>query len=258
MLSYRYSVLIILIISVIIIIAGWIFVFLETGLLLVLILANFGLLLAGSLNICSGFYIKAYCQGDSDQKDIALTFDDGPDASVTNKVLDILSTNNIRASFFVTGQKIAGNEQIIRRIAREGHIIGNHSYSHSNFFGFLSTKRVIKDLQRNTSLIKEVSGTDTLLFRPPFGVTNPHIAKAARFLNLAVIGWSVRSLDTLGRKPEKTIERVIKRLKAGSIVLLHDNLEHAPEILNGVIRGAREKGFNFVALDDLLKIKTTK
>jgi peptidoglycan/xylan/chitin deacetylase (PgdA/CDA1 family) len=225
-------------------------------LLLVLILTNFGLLLAGSLNICSGFYIKAYCQGNSDQKDIALTFDDGPEASVTDKILDILSNNNIRASFFLTGQKIAGNEQIIRRMAAEGHIIGNHSYSHSNLFGFLSTKRVIEDLQRNSYLIKDVSGVEPRLFRPPFGVTNPHIAKAARFLNLSVIGWNIRSLDTLGRKPEKTVNRVIKRLRAGSIILLHDNRDHAPEILEEVIRGAREKGFNFVALDELLNIKT--
>lgn len=258
MLSFRKSVLIILLGSMIIIASGWIYSFLSAGLVLALILVNLSLLLTGSIFICSGLYISAFCRGNTNKKTLALTFDDGPHDSQTPKILDILSSYNIKAGFFLTGKKIIGNESLVRQIASDGHTIGNHSYSHANHFGFLPTGSVLRDLQKNNLLIREITGKDCILFRPPFGITNPHIAKAVRSLGYTVIGWSIRSLDTLGRKPEKTVARISRKLKSGSIILLHDNLKNAPEILEKVIIIAREKGFDFLPPDEMLDLKAYK
>ena len=258
MLSYRKWVLIILIGSMIIIALGWINDFLMAELVLILLLVNLGLLFTGSIFICSGLYITALCRGKALKKAVAISFDDGPHPAYTNKILDILSKYDVKAGFFLTGKKIIGNESVVRKIVEEGHTIGNHSYSHAYHYGFLSTKSVRRDLQQNNHLIKEITGKDCQLFRPPFGVTNPHIAKAVRSLGYTLVGWSIRSLDTLGRKPEKTISRIERKLKSGSLILLHDNLENAPVILEKVILLAREKGFDILPPDELLELGAYK
>jgi len=173
-------------------------------------------------------------------------------------VLDILKENNISAGFFLIGQQAEKNEDIVRRISQEGHLIGNHSYTHAKHFGFWGTKKLVADLRTNEGLIERISGKKVNLFRPPFGVTNPNIAKAARLLGYTVVGWSIRSLDSMGGRKEKIIKRVSKRLKPGRVILFHDNHEAIISILKEVIRIAKAEGYTFISPDELLNIKAYK
>jgi len=174
------------------------------------------------------------------------------------KSLDILKTHNIKAGFFLIGQNIEKNREIVIRTLGEGHIVGSHSWSHRRSFGFRSSRKVLEDLRKNELLIENTCGKKVNLFRPPFGVTNPNIAKAARLLDYTVIGWSIRSLDTIGNSNEKTIRRVIRRLKPGSVILFHDNHEGIAPILEAVITKAVEEGYEFVSPEVLLNIKAYK
>ena len=258
MLAYKHVVLILLIGSVIVISLAWVFAFLSVWLVLALILLDLAVLFGGSLCVCSGLYLYAHCKGTDDKKQIVITFDDGPNADVTPGVLDILKTHNIKAGFFLIGRNIEKNREIVKRTLGEGHIIGNHSWSHRKSFGFWSSRKVMDDLRKNELLIENICGKKVNLFRPPFGVTNPNIAKAARLLNYTVIGWSIRSLDTIGNSNEKTIKRVIRRLKPGGVILLHDNHERIIPILEELIKRIVANGYEIVGPEELLNIKAYK
>jgi peptidoglycan/xylan/chitin deacetylase (PgdA/CDA1 family) len=252
MLAYRNILLLFLVCSLLIIGAGLVFGFLSIWQMLTFLISNNIAVFSASLCICSGFYIKAFCSGTTKQKHLSLSFDDGPDAEQTPKVLDLLKEKNIKAIFFLVGRNIEGNEHLLKRMVDEGHSIGNHSYAHVNSFGFKSFMAVKEDLQKSQQLIEEASGREIKLFRPPFGVTNPNIAKAARLLNYIVVGWSIRSLDTTGVAPAKTIKRVSKRLKPGKLILLHDNHERIIPILEGIIEDAEKKKYTFVPIKKMM------
>lgn len=258
MLAYRNVVLLILLCSLIIVIAGWVFSFLTIWLVLPLILIDLFTLFAGSFIIDSGLYLKVFCSGNPAEKSIAITFDDGPDPLITPQLLDILKEHSIKAGFFLTGKNITGNENVVKRIAEEGHVMGNHSFSHSSRFGFFSKKKLINDLNMNASLIEKISGKKVNFFRPPFGVTNPNIAKAVRSLDYFAIGWNIRSYDTVCKNDEKIIKRVVKRFKPGGIILFHDNHKGILLILKSVIEKADEAGYSIISPDELLNINAYK
>jgi peptidoglycan/xylan/chitin deacetylase (PgdA/CDA1 family) len=167
---------------------------------LLLIAFIYSVLLAlGSMNVCSQFYLDVQCISE-DKSKIHLTFDDGPNHETTSRILDILKEHNEKAIFFLIGQKILEYPELVKRISDEGHTIGNHSYSHSNLFPLFRTKKVQEELEKTNTFIKEITGKDCTLFRPPFGVTNPNIAKAVNRLDMQTIGWSLRTLDTVADK----------------------------------------------------------
>ena len=228
------------------------------GLFIVLALVVIAILAWGSFNICSGLYIKAHCRGKGNNKRIALSFDDGPDPVITPQVVGLLKEKGIKAGFFLVGAKLEDNPEMLEKILSDGHVVGNHSYFHTNIFGFKSKNRVLKELQKTEALIHHSSGKRIKLFRPPFGVTNPNIAGAARILDYEVIGWSIRSLDTMAKRKEKTIKRVKRRLKPGSLILFHDTHADIIPILEEVIKYASEKGFEFVSPDVLLNTEPYK
>ncbi len=191
------------------------------------------LLFFGSKNICSQFYVKAKCK-DSEKSKIHLTFDDGPHPEITPQILDILKKYNQKAMFFCIGKNIEQYPEISKQIHDEGHTIGNHSFSHSFYFDFFRTKKVIAELEKTNTLIKNITGKECKIFRPPYGVTNPNIAKAVKKLNLQLIGWKIRSLDTV--KNKKTVLKRLEKAKPGDIILFHDTKKHTPEILDEFLR----------------------
>jgi len=191
------------------------------------------ILFRGSKNICSQFYTEVKCTSDNKSK-IQLTFDDGPHPEITPEILKILKKYNQKAIFFCIGKNIEKYPEIAKQIIAEGHLIGNHSFSHSYFFDFFGTKKVVEELEKTNRLIKNISGKDCQIFRPPYGVTNPNIAKAVKILNLRIIGWSIRSMDTV--KNKKQVLKRLKKAKPGDIVLFHDTKKDTPEILNDFLR----------------------
>lgn len=209
----------------------------------------------GSAFIGSNYHVKAYCSNPSEtEKNIALTFDDGPN-EMTALVLDVLRQYNAKATFFCIGKNIEAHPDILKRIIEEGHTVGNHSYNHSPFFDFYGKKQVIAEIEQTDALIESILGKKTRLFRPPYGVTNPSIRRALAVTKHKTIGWNIRSLDG-GTKNEKFIfDRIIKRIKPGGIVLLHDTSIQTVNVLEQLLSFLQKKKYSVVPLEGLLNIK---
>lgn len=205
-------------------------------------------LVYASYSIKSQFYVKAICRVKTGQKVVFLTFDDGPDAEQTPKVLDVLKKNNAKAVFFCIGNKIAGNEAIMKRITDEGHLIGIHSMCHAGHFPIFRRSKMIADLEQCQQAIAKATGQTTTLFRPPFGVTNPIVAKAVKALKLNTIGWTIRTYDTNLPKEEIILKRIKRNLKRGAIILLHDRLPNSDTLLQKVIDEIRKAGYEIMPL----------
>lgn len=197
----------------------------------------------GAYFIRLNFHVTSINSLITTEKKVILTFDDGPHAN-TVKVLEVLKKYDVKAVFFIIGKNIQGNEAIIKQIVSDGHQIGNHSFSHDNWIDVWSTKKVTEDFATCQKLIEQYQ-PNTKLFRPPYGVTNPNIAKALKQLNLQSIGWNVRSYDTSIKDVEKIKQRVLSQLKPGAIILLHDRLDFMPELLETLIPAIKEKGYSF-------------
>ena len=202
-----------------------------------------------SYSIKSQVYVKALCRVKTTEKVVYLTFDDGPDAEQTPQVLDVLKCNNAKATFFCIGSRIAGNEQIIKRIIDEGHTVGNHSFSHTNGFPLFSRRRMVADIEQCQKAIENAIGTAPTLFRPPFGVTNPTVGKAVKTLNLKTIGWTIRTYDTNRGSDAKIARRISRQLRPGAIILLHDRLPQSAERLQMVIDTVKENGYEIGKLE---------
>ena len=202
------------------------------------------------------FFGKFICRGKNSQRCVALTFDDGPDENSTPMLLDLLQKEKIEATFFCVGKRVAANPELTARIAREGHLLGNHSYGHSNFTNFFSSVRLKTELSQAQTAIEKISGGAPKFFRPPMGLSNPHIFRAARELGLIVIGWSARGLDTQISDPQRIVARIARRLEPGAIILLHDGNIPAARLVPTVkllLATLRERGYDVVRLDKMIK-----
>lgn len=184
-------------------------------------------------------------------KRILLTFDDGPDPLTTPRILDTLRDHHLTAIFFVIGEKAEKHPELLQRIAAEGHVIGNHTYHHSNFFSLQLQSTVESELRRCDETVKGIAGVDTLYFRPPIGYTNPRIARVVRKLGKQTVGWRLRSYDSVLKEPGKLLERLNTHVRPGDIVLLHDNLPQTAEVLGQFITQARQNGIIFADSKDI-------
>ncbi|HEX8515860.1 MAG TPA: polysaccharide deacetylase family protein [Bacteroidia bacterium] len=227
----------------------------SLGWVLVPVLLYKLLIIYGSSNINSGFYIKAYSNGATSEKIIALTFDDGPNREHTPGILKILREHDVPATFFVIGKNIPGNEELIRKIADEGHLLGNHTYSHSFFIDFKGKRGFIKEISETSDLVYSITGRKMQFFRPPYGVTTPHLAAAARVLGNYVIGWNIRSLDTTNDDAGTIFKRVKEQVKPGAVILFHDTSEKTAAVLKQTLSFAAENGFKVVSTERLFGLK---
>ncbi|MFT3932030.1 MAG: polysaccharide deacetylase family protein [Chitinophagaceae bacterium] len=208
----------------------------------------------GSYYVGSNFFMKVLCKRTTTKKQIAISFDDGPVEAYTTEILDLLKTANVPAAFFCIGKNIAGREAILQRIIAEGHVIGNHSYSHHFWFDLFSAKKMKNDLEQMNETVKNVTGLLPKLFRPPYGVTTPNMRKATDALGVTAIGWNIRSMDTVIKEEDKLFDKVSQQLQPGSIVLLHDTSKATLTMLPRFIEAARDKGYEFVRVDKLLNV----
>lgn len=196
------------------------------------------------------------CHGANSQKQVALTFDDGPDPRSTPQLLELLREQKVPAAFFCVGRRVAANPELAAQIVRDGHLLGNHSYAHSNFTNFYSTARLQTELAQTQAVIENAVGVAPKFFRPPVGLSNPGTFRAARNLDLQVIGWTVRSLDTVIASPERIVARIARGLQPGAIILLHDGNIPAEKLLatvKSLLDTLRKLGYEIVRLDELLK-----
>jgi len=181
------------------------------------------------------------------QKQIALTFDDGP-AEQTATILDILKKEKIKATFFLIGKNIEGRENLIRRMPDEGHSIGNHSFHHGFHFDWQSAQKMKDELQLTNEAIRNITGQEVKLFRPPYGVTNPNLAKAVANTGLRSIGWSLRSMDTVAKEETALLQKILGKVKSRDIILLHDRCEVTAKMLPALITALKERNYSFTTL----------
>ena len=208
----------------------------------------------GCYFIQSGFFVKALCDGDPAKNEIAITFDDGPHEN-TPLLLDILARNQVKAAFFCIGKNISGRENLLKRITNEGHVIGNHSYSHSNMIDLWPLNKLVADVTQAENEIQKATGKKCRLFRPPYGVTTPLIARLVKKKNLTVIGWNVRSYDTSIKNQDRLLKRIFGLMKNGSVILLHDSTPGIDIVLEKVLGQAKIMNLTVVGIDKLLGIK---
>jgi peptidoglycan-N-acetylglucosamine deacetylase len=219
-----------------------------------IILAFIGIQTWGSADIRSGLYCKTLCSGNMEKRSIALTFDDGPDEAVTPAILDILSKEDVRAAFFCIGNKAVENPELLKRMDGEGHVIGGHSFSHHFFFDFFSRKRMLEEMRMTEEAVSRSINRKIRMFRPPYGVTNPPLAKVLVSKKYHVIGWSLRSKDSVTKDENRLLRRITGKLKPGDIILFHDTKSQTVNILGKFIKFAKENDYSFERLDKHLGI----
>jgi peptidoglycan/xylan/chitin deacetylase (PgdA/CDA1 family) len=187
---------------------------------------------------------------------IAMTFDDGPSATLTPKLLDLLAIHHIKATFFVIGENVAEHPEIVARAAREGHEIASHSWSHPNL-AKMSQESVRNQLQRTDDAIKSAIGKSPTLLRPPYGsITEREKRWIHDEFGYDIILWDVDPLDWKRPGPAVVRNRILKETRPGSIVLSHDIHPGTIEAMPSTFDELEAKGFKFVTVSELLDMAT--
>ena len=181
---------------------------------------------------------------------IALTFDDGPNAKWTPVLLDGLKERSVKATFFLIGVNIEkdGNDEIVRRMQEEGHLIGNHTYHHVEITK-VSDKAALKELATTNDLISDITGEPVEYMRPPFGAWQKPLEEK---LHVLPVLWTVDPLDWKTDDVDKVVERVVKDVEENDIILLHDCYESSVEAALKIIDVLTEQGYEFVTVDELI------
>jgi len=181
---------------------------------------------------------------------VALTFDDGPDPVDTPRLLDLLREKNVKATFFVVGKRAEQHPEIVRRAWEEGHLIGNHTWSHPPLFCFLAPRRLSKEIERTATLLDSICGNRGRYFRSPVGLRHPLLRGVLRRSGLEYISWQVRSCDTIINDSALLVRRILGKVKSRDILLFHDHLPRGTnamlDALPRIIDTVRERGFKFV------------
>ena len=190
---------------------------------------------------------KAYFEK-KNRKVVALTFDDGPNPATTNQALDTLSKYGIKATFFVLGKNVSGNEEILKRMKADGHVIGNHSWSHP-VLSKLSLDEAKKQITDTEDALTKVLGSSSKLMRPPYGAITDDIRNS---LDLSFIMWDVDSLDWKSKNEASILTEIQRQVKNGSIILMHDIHVETVNALPKVIDYLKEQGYEFVTVPEML------
>lgn len=220
----------------------------ETGIacLIILCLIYGAITAAGSAKIGLNYFLKSQLTI-HDNDEVLLTFDDGPDEKYTPVVLDVLNKEGIKAVFFLIGKNAEQHPGLVRRIIAEGHVIGNHSYSHAGQLPFFSRKNFQHEIIHCSEVFRNITGLRPRLFRPPFGVTTPRYAKVLSRMDMVSVGWSLRTMDTVMKEASQLAEKVGNSVKGGDIILLHDTRSVTAEALPEIIRQIKGKRLNFAS-----------
>ena len=181
------------------------------------------------------------------RKAVALTFDDGPNPNTTPVALELLKKYNAKATFFMVGRAVAGNENIIKQVVAEGHQIGNHSWSHP-LLTKISLEQSKSQINDTTEALKKASGQDVHIMRPPYGGINSAIQAA---VDQSFILWDIDTLDWKNRNTA-SIMKEVQKTQPGSIILMHDIHQTSIDALPSVLQYLTEQGFELVTIDELM------
>ena len=211
-----------------------------------------------------GFYLPIVSGGISGQNAVALTFDDGPDPSTTPVLLQLLKDYGVTATFFVIGQRVQANPRLIQAILQNGHLLGNHSFSHDFLVMFKGYRQIEEEVTATQRLIRQF-GVTPLIFRPPAGITYPGLRKVLQKCNLCAVNFSCRAFDRGNRRINHLSTRILKRVRADDIILLHDSAppqsEHCKDWIaqvEAIILGLKARGLKIKPLDELILRPVTR
>jgi peptidoglycan/xylan/chitin deacetylase (PgdA/CDA1 family) len=234
----------------------------TTALSSVLVIA-IGIIAYGYFAPTSQVFGKVYYRAKSAEKLVALTFDDGPNEPYTSQILDILATHDIKATFFVTGYNVGVYPETAERILAEGHVVGNHSYSH--YANHALTNLGCRDLELGEKVIFETMGIRPHLYRPPHGKKSPWEEQYIKKENMILVNWSAAANDGFDRTPEAMARHILADTKPGGIILLHDGYgnEHGNAnadksltvaTLEIIIKELQTQGYRFVTVPQLFGV----
>jgi peptidoglycan/xylan/chitin deacetylase (PgdA/CDA1 family) len=198
----------------------------------------------------------------TNKKQVVLTFDDGPSYLYTEKILDILKTYKIKASFFLIGSKMIEYPDIVRRINIEGHSLGNHTYNHTRLDKYID-QRVDEEIAETNRVYENILGFAPKYFRPPGGRINKTVLSTVDHYGLVPIGWSINANDFLytdqqvdvafvNKKVASILALLEKDLKPGAIILMHNGNEISAAALPKVIEFIKSKGYQFTTLSQIM------
>lgn len=185
---------------------------------------------------------------DEEHPKIALTFDDGPHPIYTEELLDGLKKRKVMATFFLIGNNIEGNEEVVKRMAEEGHLIGSHTYNHVQL-NKLSESKAKEEILKGCNKIYETTGVCPSFVRPPFGEWKKNLDF---YVTMLPVFWNVDSLDWKLQNTEKIVKRVVKDVKEGDIILMHDIFETSVQAAFQIIDTLEKENYEFVTVDELL------
>lgn len=178
---------------------------------------------------------------------IALTFDDGPNVACTGRLLDGLKERNVRATFFVIGKNVKENPKLTKRIHEEGHMIGNHTYSHVEM-SKVSEEKAKEELIKTSRAVHAITGEYPQYMRPPYGVCSRELEDS---LDMILVRWTIDPLDWKTENTDEIVKKVVTNAEENDIILLHDCYNSSVDAAFRIIDILQEKGFEFVTVDEL-------
>jgi peptidoglycan/xylan/chitin deacetylase (PgdA/CDA1 family) len=193
-------------------------------------------------------------------RQIALTYDDGPNDPHTLRLLEVLARQGVRATFFLIGRYVKQRADIAREIAGAGHAIGNHTFNHPNLI-FATAAQTRVELQQCSQILTEVVGEPPRLFRPPFGGRRPGTLRVARSLGLEPVMWNVTGWDWKGKSAEYVEHKVCRQIRGGDVILLHDgghaalgaDRSQSVIVTDRIISTYKLQGFDFVTIPQMMQ-----
>ncbi len=196
--------------------------------------------------------LPIYCV-ETDEKKVAISFDAAWGADDTDELLRILDENDVKTTFFMCGYWVEDYPEEVKKIAEAGHDLGNHSATHPHM-SQISKEQIKEELMKTHETVKELTGQDMFLFRPPFGEYDNKVIEGAEECGYYTVQWDVDSLDWKEYGVEHEVNQVLnhKHLGNGSIILFHNDAEYTPQALDTIIKGLKEKGYEIVPISELI------
>ncbi|HVO78979.1 MAG TPA: polysaccharide deacetylase family protein [Candidatus Bathyarchaeia archaeon] len=195
-------------------------------------------------------------------RQLALTYDDGPNDPDTMKLLDVLARHEVQATFFVLGRFVQQKPAIVRALADAGHVIGNHSWDHPRLI-FASNAELLRQVAWTQAAVFEACGVTPTLFRPPYGGRRPGTLRAARQLGLEPVMWNVTCYDWKATSAERVFAHAQRQIRGGDVILMHDgdqqavgaDRRHTIEATDRLIAHYKAEGYGFVTVPEMMGIK---
>ena len=220
----------------------------------------------GVFRVNSSIWAPTLWRAPGATRNVALTFDDGPDPEFTPRILEILRGRDVRAAFFVVGERAEKHGDLLALAHEQGHLLLNHSHSHGLWINFSLHRKLRQEIRACNQAIRAAIGREPRLYRPPHGFKNPALGDVLAGERMTAIGWQIRGFDAVQSDPAKIAKRIVSRARAGGVILLHDGagLQGSDDrsatiaALPVIIDGLRARGLNPVRLDELLDVKGYK